>query len=400
MRNDLGRVCRAGTVRVPEHRRLESYRNVHHLVSVVTGELAAGRDTVDLVRAAFPAGSITGCPKRRAMEIIDALETRTRHVYCGSIGYLGFDDTADLSVAIRTATVMNGTASWSVGGGIVADSDPAAEYAESLHKGRTLAAAVGAAPGAEAGPWCWHDGAIVPERQAAVPVTDLGLLRGFGLFETMRADHGRVPLLADHLARLAASWRALMPSPPPDLDWATIVARVIAANGLDDVPTRVRLVATRGTRSAAPWDHHLTIMAGRYVHRLAAYGVAALALATYPQPRQTPLAAHKTLSYIYYNQAGSLGARPQLPRGPDPQPRRDGLRGQQHGPSGGAGARGDAARVARRAAERHGRGRVPSARGVGLHGGHGAGAPRRAAGGRPGARHQRHDGRRARGHAR
>jgi para-aminobenzoate synthetase component 1 len=310
VRNDLGKVCRPGSVRVPEHRRLETYRNVHHLVSVVTGELADGRDTVDLVRAAFPAGSITGCPKPRAMQVIDALETRARHVYCGSIGYLGFDDTADLSVAIRTATVMGGTVSWSVGGGIVADSDPAAEYAESLHKGRTLAAAVGAAPDTEAGPWCWHDGALVPEREAAVPVTDLGLLRGFGLFETMRADGGRVPLLADHLARLAASWRTLMPSPPPDLDWATIVARVIAANDLVDVPARVRLVATRGTRTTPPWDHRLTIMAGRYVHRLAAYGVEALALATYPQPRQTPLAAHKTLSYIYNNQAGEwAGAR-------------------------------------------------------------------------------------------
>lgn len=314
VRNDLGKVCRAGSVEVAAHRRLESYRNVHHLVSVVIGELDDGLGTVDLLRAAFPAGSITGCPKIRATEIIDQLEPCRRHVYCGSIGYLGFDDTADLSVAIRTATLTGGVLSWSVGGGIVVDSDPAAEYAESLHKGRTLAEACGAGDLLvdellRPGPRCWHNGRLVPLSAATVPVHDLGLRRGYGLFETVRADHGRAPLLADHIARLQASWRALMPSEPPDLTWADIIAEVVRANGLWSRPALVRIVATRGTRDAAPWDHCLTVTAEAYTHRLVAFGVDALSLATYPEPRQTPLAAHKTLSYIYYNRAGAWAQR-------------------------------------------------------------------------------------------
>lgn len=311
VRNDLGRVCRAGTVRVDEHKRLESYRNVHHLVSVVSGELDADQGTVDLLRAAFPAGSITGCPKIRAMEIIDELEPCRRHVYCGSIGYLGFDDTADLSVAIRTATLVGGVISWSVGGGIVFDSDPADEYEESLHKGSTLAEACGVstrpgqAPAAGHEPRCWHNGRIVPRRLAAIPVDDLGLRRGYGLFETLRADQGRAPLLADHIARLERSWRHLMPSEPPDVTWSDIIAQVLLANSLDACPALVRIVATRGTRDAAPWDHGLTVTAEAYTHRLVQFGVPALRLATYPEPRQNPLAAHKTLSYIYYSSAGA-----------------------------------------------------------------------------------------------
>jgi para-aminobenzoate synthetase component 1 len=302
VRNDLGRVCRPGTVEVAAHKRLESYHNVHHLVSVVTGRLEEGRDTVDLLRAAFPAGSITGCPKIRAMEIIDALEPVRRHVYCGSIGYLGFDDTCDLSVAIRTATVAGGTLTWSVGGGVVYDSDPADEYEESMHKGRTIAEACGGGD-AGSGPIAWHNGRLVPLAEATVPVTDLGLSRGYGLFETMRVDGGRAPLLADHLARLDASWRELMPSDPPDLDWGAVVAAVVGANGLDGGAARVRILATRGSRTEAPWDHSLTVTAEAYVHRLAALGAPGLRLGTVPGARQTPVAAHKTLSYIHYDRA-------------------------------------------------------------------------------------------------
>ncbi|BCJ47570.1 aminodeoxychorismate synthase, component I [Actinoplanes ianthinogenes] len=138
LRNDIGKVCRPGSVRVLDHKRLETYQNVHHLVSTVTGSLAPGRDAVDLLRAAFPGGSITGCPKIRAMEVIDELEPVRRHVYTGSIGYLGFDGSMDLSIAIRTATFTGGAAVFSVGGGIVYDSDAASEYEETLHKGRTL----------------------------------------------------------------------------------------------------------------------------------------------------------------------------------------------------------------------------------------------------------------------
>jgi len=138
LRNDLSRVCRPGTVKVPRLCGLETYANVHHLVSVVTGTLQEGRDGLDLMAASFPGGSITGAPKIRAMEIIRELEGRPRGVYCGSIGYIGFDGTMDFNIAIRTVTVEGGVASFGVGGGITTLSDPAAEHEESLTKAERL----------------------------------------------------------------------------------------------------------------------------------------------------------------------------------------------------------------------------------------------------------------------
>jgi para-aminobenzoate synthetase component 1 len=303
LRNDLGKVCRAGSVAVTEHKRLEAYRNVYHLVSIVEGELEAKINSVDLLRAVFPGGSITGCPKVRAMEIIDELEPCRRHLYCGSIGYIGFDDRMDLSIAIRTATVTGETLCFSVGGGVVFDSDPAAEYEETLHKGRTLIAACQA--GEDAGPvMVWCNGRLLPAAQAAVPISDQGLLYGHGFFETIRADRGRAPLLADHAARFAATWRALMPSEPPDITWETVIAQVLDANGLADRCAAVKILATRGSRAAAPWDHTLLVTARPYTHRLADKPRQGLLLGTYPHARQTPLAQHKTLNYLYYLRAG------------------------------------------------------------------------------------------------
>ncbi|MBU1670320.1 MAG: aminodeoxychorismate synthase component I [Actinobacteria bacterium] len=141
-RNDLGRVCEYGSVRVTEHAVLESYATVHHLVSTVTGRLHGGRDLVDLLKATYPGGSITGAPKIRSMEIIDELEPTARSVYTGSIGWMGFDGDADLNIAIRTMIITGGRVYSQVGGGIVADSDPVSEYEETLHKGRAMFAAV------------------------------------------------------------------------------------------------------------------------------------------------------------------------------------------------------------------------------------------------------------------
>jgi para-aminobenzoate synthetase component 1 len=138
LRNDLGRVCAPKTVRVAEHKRLESYQNVHHLVSIVTGKLRPDVSPGDIIRATFPGGSITGCPKIRSMEIIDELEPNVRHVYTGAIGYLGWHRNFDWNIAIRTAIVKGETCYFSVGGGIVYDSDPEDEYRETLDKGRTL----------------------------------------------------------------------------------------------------------------------------------------------------------------------------------------------------------------------------------------------------------------------
>ncbi len=137
-RNDMGRVCSYGSVQVEEHAVIESYATVHHLVSTVAGQLHPGRDVVDLLRASFPGGSITGAPKIRSMEIIDELEPTARSIYTGCIGYLGFDGRADLNIAIRTMLVKGPQAFFQVGGGIVADSVPEDEYQETLDKGEAI----------------------------------------------------------------------------------------------------------------------------------------------------------------------------------------------------------------------------------------------------------------------
>lgn len=138
LRNDLGRSCRIGSVRVPELFALESYPNVHHLVSAVTGELAADKDALDLIAGSFPGGSITGAPKIRAMQIIDELELSRRALYCGSLLYLDVRGELDSSIAIRSLLVKDGKISCWGGGGIVADSLWQAEYQESITKVRVL----------------------------------------------------------------------------------------------------------------------------------------------------------------------------------------------------------------------------------------------------------------------
>jgi para-aminobenzoate synthetase component 1 len=146
MRNDLSRVCLPGSVRVSELFTLERYATVHHLVSTVVGDLAPGTDALDLLRAAFPGGSITGAPKLRAMEIIAECEPSRRGVYCGSIGYWSLTGALDTSIAIRTAVVKNGHVYFSAGGGIVADSVPEQEYRETLDKARATIDMLSAAP--------------------------------------------------------------------------------------------------------------------------------------------------------------------------------------------------------------------------------------------------------------
>ena len=142
-RNDLGRVCEIGSVHVPELIVLEKYPTVYHLVSTVAGKLPKDMDRIDLLKATFPGGSITGAPKIRSMEIIDELEPTKRSVYTGAIGYLSFTGNMDLNIVIRTFIVHDGKAYFQVGGGIVADSDPEAEYQETLDKGRALFDALG-----------------------------------------------------------------------------------------------------------------------------------------------------------------------------------------------------------------------------------------------------------------
>lgn len=134
LRNDISRVCRADSVQVTQLCELEVYEYVQHLVSAIRGELSDGMTAVDLIRAAFPGGSITGAPKVRAMEIISELEPTARGPYCGCLGYIGFDGSMDLSILIRTITAGRGWWQLPVGGGIVAQSNPHREYEETWHK--------------------------------------------------------------------------------------------------------------------------------------------------------------------------------------------------------------------------------------------------------------------------
>ena len=134
MRNDLGRVCEPGSVRAPELCALERFPQVWHLTSTVAGRLRPGVEPLALLEACFPGASITGAPKIRAMEILESLEPVRRHIYTGAIGWIGWNGDADWNIAIRTATATPAAFHWSAGGGITADSDPAAEYEESLAK--------------------------------------------------------------------------------------------------------------------------------------------------------------------------------------------------------------------------------------------------------------------------
>jgi anthranilate synthase component 1 len=137
-RNDVGRVARTGSVRVTERMIVERYSHVMHIVSNVEGTLQPGLSSIDVLRASFPAGTVSGAPKVRAMEIIDELEPTRRGVYAGAVGYISFQDDMDTAIALRTAVVKDGMLYVQAGGGIVHDSTPAGEWQETLNKARAL----------------------------------------------------------------------------------------------------------------------------------------------------------------------------------------------------------------------------------------------------------------------
>lgn len=140
LRNDIGKNCAVGSVQAQRLFALESFANVHHLVSTVTGTLAPGKTALDMLRGCFPGGSITGAPKLRAMQIIEELEPHRRGLYCGAIGYIGFDGNMDTNIAIRTAMYSRGEIRFWAGGGIVADSEMSKEYRETWDKASSMLA--------------------------------------------------------------------------------------------------------------------------------------------------------------------------------------------------------------------------------------------------------------------
>ncbi|VVS93120.1 aminodeoxychorismate synthase component I [Desulfoluna spongiiphila] len=313
MRNDIGKVCRAGSVAVTQHKGVEAYKNVFHLVSIVEGQLDEATDGVDLLRATFPGGSITGCPKIRSMEIIDELETDRRHIYTGSIGYVSFHDTMDLSIAIRTATVSDGRVTFSVGGGVVYDSDPEAEYHETLHKGETLMNAFTGSPSAR-GPEerVWLDGRLAPATAAGLPVMSRAVQYGAGVFETLRVEKGQAPFLAHHLARLNKSWSGLFGGALPDLTWEPIISRVVEANGLADRTAAVKIMVGEGRGEGLAFGGHVAVTARPYTHRLKVLDKPGLSLVSFPSPRTSALADHKSFNYLLSLKAlayaGEMGA--------------------------------------------------------------------------------------------
>ncbi len=285
MRNDFGKVAIGGTVKVKEHKRLEPYDNVFHLVSIVEANLEPDKSSIDLIRATFPGGSITGCPKIRSMEIIDELESVRRHVYTGSIGYISFHRTLDLSIAIRTAVVASGKIGFSVGGGIVFDSDPEKEYEETLHKGKTIMDTLVEssdllnltlpdiplsrsdmplsspnsfskfANNREKKPSkvkitskAWVNGKIIDEKKVVIPVYYTGFQYGAGLFETMRVEKGKILRLQEHLERLSASWQTLFTEDIPHINqigWQSVIDNLIQLNGLANEPVAVKLMVAQ-----------------------------------------------------------------------------------------------------------------------------------------------------------
>ncbi len=137
-RNDVGRVAQTGSVKVSERMVIERYSHVMHIVSNVEGRIAPGLDAIDVFKAAFPAGTVTGAPKVRAMQIIDELEPVRRGIYSGAVGYIGFNGDMDVAIAIRTAVLKDGKLHVQAAAGIVADSDPQAEWQETRHKARAI----------------------------------------------------------------------------------------------------------------------------------------------------------------------------------------------------------------------------------------------------------------------
>jgi para-aminobenzoate synthetase / 4-amino-4-deoxychorismate lyase len=233
MRSDLARVCRPGTVVVPRLAAAEAHPGVWHLVSDIRGELPRGRSDTELITATFPAGSITGAPKVRAMEIIAELETTPRGVYTGAIGYRSPVAGLELNVAIRTFEFAAGRVRLGAGGGIVADSDPAAEYAECLIKAGPLIEAAGGGFGGRPGGAGGPRPSPAAARQALTPrpVT--------GIFTSLPVSGGLPDCLTAHLARLARSARDVFGKDlPPEL--AGLVGKCLAGGGSGRLRITVR----------------------------------------------------------------------------------------------------------------------------------------------------------------
>jgi para-aminobenzoate synthetase component 1 len=199
LRNDLGRIARPGSVRVREHRLIQQLPSVWHTYSVIEAELASGRSAADTLRAMLPGGSVTGCPKARAMELIDDLEEMRRGPYTGSVVLLSDDGSLDSSIIIRTAVARKRRLWVGVGGGIVAESNVTSEYDETLRKAAPFLALK------DGQVRYWIDGRKVCPGDSLLRLLDGNNARAQGVFETLKVDDGRILFLSEHLNRLRHS---------------------------------------------------------------------------------------------------------------------------------------------------------------------------------------------------
>lgn len=309
MRNDFGRVAKPGSVKVKTHKEMESYDNVHHLFSSIVAELEDGYDSVDFLKAVFPAGSITGCPKIRSMEIIDELEPVSRHIYTGSIGYIGFNDSLDLSVAIRTCVIKNEKIYFSAGGGVVFDSDPKSEYEETLHKAGTIMTALDSGTEENQKEYLmWLNGFFMPDSVPFLKISDPGA-NGVGFFETIYAENCKIFFLEDHLERFLKTWSQIFNNvpeiPAPAISYEEIIKRLLEKNGLMHKAARVRISVYATSESPG---YFLSIQARPYVHRLVSINKRGVDTVIYDKPQTSPFGELKTTSRIFYDAAGRKAA--------------------------------------------------------------------------------------------
>lgn len=307
LRNDIGKVSDAGSVRVTAHKTLESYRNVHHLVSYVEGTLSRDKDSIDLLKAAFPGGSITGCPKIRSMEIIEELEPVKRHIYTGSIGYIGFNGNMDLSIAIRTAAISDGRIYFSAGGGIVYDSHPEEEYFETLHKAESFRKILSLHESDSLrleNKFVWQNGKFILENAAAIPVSSHMVQYGRSVFETILVQHGKVRNLGKHIERLKRSCSVVLNVQLRRISFEKIIRDLLMKNRLETADARVKIIAAESSGFIS-----LTVTAAVYIHRLKKTGRKGFLLGVFPLPRGNFLFNHKTGNYLYNLLAGEWAAR-------------------------------------------------------------------------------------------
>ncbi|TYT75275.1 aminodeoxychorismate synthase component I [Desulfobotulus mexicanus] len=317
VRNDLGRIAVTGSVRVDVPARTEVWPHLFHRVAVVSAQVEKGTGPGDILKATFPPGSVTGCPKIRAMELIDELEPGRRHAYTGALGYLGFNGSMDLNVAIRTVICKDGKAHYSTGGGVVWDSDPKEEYKETLHKAAPFFKAFGLKPEfeeKEKETELWQDGRFLPLSEAKIMADTPVLRHGRGVFETIAMIRGKALHLEEHTERFRLSAPVVTGKGLPSVNWEDIISMLCRKNPEAAERGQLHLMAmdTGGNLlSLTAMLRPLDIPQSRD----------GLILCFHPEPFYSPMARHKSMAYVFFararEKAVAAGADEVLIQAPD-----------------------------------------------------------------------------------